>query len=579
MIALHETAVRLLLKGDPAELDTLVDAFKIRPNGYVFAPSYERYKLTGGKEGWDGYNRHLKRIGRTQASILRGRRDEVIAVAGIHKIELDFSQLLPRPFESLSLADISPNMLSSDFALDEYQCLGIYRWLRSGIGINQASVGAGKTAMFAGAAKMIKGRFPEARFLYLTPAERLVRQVTPWMRQFLPDWDIGQFGGGKREQDAADMVVCTVAMLRRHFDRLSSEHWWRTFMAVLYDEAHHAPSDSSQEILLQIPAYFRLGASDSIKINDEDKQATMKGLLGDILGSVTAEPLIASGRLAVPHIYVESMADLYGKFDELGFQARPDTPAWCLVEAEWVSGQYLGPVYALNKDGTTKMKTRTVMEVGELGRPVKYVVEEPVIEPGYHCIQLNGETQQVESRWCLLQRVYDQAIVNCTARNERIALWARYYSARSLPTLVVCTRTLHIYILEKMIQEVVAPELVRILFGWSTPTERDRSFEWLKSTPGAVLITPLVKEGVSINEIRAGIVADYVGDIETANQIVGRFMRKKEEDNFAEITWFAEDHQRSLRQGSRRILRQFKDVYKYRVHDPAPDVQELLKQT
>ena len=55
-----------------------------------------------------------------------------------------------------------------------------------------------------------------------------------------------------------------------------------------------------------------------------------------------------------------------------------------------------------------------------------------------------------------------------------------------------------------------------------------------------MLVTPLVKEGVSINSIRAIIVADVVADWEVANQIIGRGVRRKDEDNKCEIVWFVD---------------------------------------
>jgi hypothetical protein len=82
--------------------------------------------------------------------------------------------------------------------------------------------------------------------------------------------------------------------------------------------------------------------------------------------------------------------------------------------------------------------------------------------------------------------------------------------------------------------------LVRCLTGDASTSQRNEMFGWLKRTRGAVLVTPLIKEGVSINEIRAGVVADVVADWEVAKQIIGRFMRKKDGRNECHITWFVD---------------------------------------
>jgi len=577
MITLRETATKLDVTGEKEELDRLDADFRFRPNGYFYAPSYERWRITDGAEGWDGWMRPLKRLSRTQAVILRGRRDELIALCQTHGFELNLTKLLPKPFSAVTVADIPPDILQSSFLLDEFQRICVTSWLLYGIGINQVTVSGGKTAMFAAATAMIKQKYGHARFLYLTPAERLVRQVVREMRKFLPTLDIGQFGGGHHESNAKDVVVCTVAMLNKHFSKLTEQGWFRTFHAVLYDEVHHCGSKSSEKILLGIPAYFRLGASDSAKEDDPARNAAMRGHFGNFLNEVKAAPLIERGRIAQPHIYVEDLCQHRNKFEDFGFRAQPNSPAWCLVDSRWVKGTYLGPVYEVDEEGNVKKRQRRVLEKVD-GEIEESIVEESIIESGRHRIKIAGEEHEIDSRWCLLQRAYDEAIIRFRPRNDLIVKWARYFSSCGHPTIIVCTRTLHIYILEAALKAAIDPSLVDICFGWASPVQRDEKFAWFRKTPGAVLITPLVKEGVSINEIKAGIVADYVGSWEVANQIVGRFIRKKVEgtDNWAEIVWFRDAQHPVLRRGGNSVLARISTITGYVCYDPAPDVGQLL---
>lgn len=579
MIRFKETATQLIVFGDqPSEIAELCEAFKVRPKGYFFSPKYEQFRISGGKEGWDGYVRHMQRTGPKEARILRGRRDEVLHEAGIMGLTMDKSGLFPTQFPELTLADISPKVIESKFELDDFQRQSILQLLKSSVGIVKATVSAGKTAIFAGAAAMVKKKFPDARFLYITPAERLVRQVTPEMRRFLPGWDIGQFGGGSDKAFAEDMVVCTLAMVRRHLPRLIREGWTRRFMCLLFDEVHHCISPSAQEILLSISAFFRFGASDSIKHDDPEKHGMMKGLIGNIVHTIDVQPHIQSGRIARPHVYF-CPAGKSNKFDLLPYQAVPNSKAWCLVEGQWRPGTYTGPVYQVDARGQVKMEKKTELVENELGVKVQQVVEVPVVDTGFHSIRFDGseEISKVESRWCLLQRVHDQAIVNNGFRNDLIVKWARHFSSRGLCTLIVCTRTLHIYILESLLKQYLDDSLVRICYGWSTSKQRDDTFEYFKSTPGCVLVTPLAKEGVSIPEIRAAIVADSVSNPELANQIIGRAIRRKlTGENSAEIVWFHETQHAFLRRNSRRIAHVFKLVHKYEVYDPSPDVDVLL---
>lgn len=576
MLTAYENATHLVVTGKSTEIDELVDDFKFRPDGYFYSPLYERFTVSKGKEGWDGYVRPLKRLSDTAGQILRGRKQELFALAEMHGYKINRNKLLECPFSDLRLEDVPPDVIQAEFTLDEHQRLCIQRWLATGIGINKVTVSGGKTAMYAGAAAMIKQRFPDARFLYLTPSERLVKQVVKEMRRFLPDMEIGQFGGGKREFAAKDMVVATVAMLSKHFHGLKGKKWFQTFIGLFYDEVHHASSKTSQKIVLEVPAFFRLGASDSIKEDDEGRHGTLVGLFGPILNEVHAAPLMERGRLAKPHIYIVNVPEWRDKLRNVNFRPAGQSRAHALIDGKWHKGTYLGPVYEVDAKGDIQMRKVKTADKDEEGNWI--TVEEPITVQGLHRIKLDGENEEleIESRWCLLDRMYDRCIIQFKPRNDLIVEWAKAYSDMGFPTLVVCTRTLHIYILEALLKEKIKPELVDILFGYDTPATRDDRFEWFRRTPGSVLVTPLVKEGVSINEIQAGVIADYVSDWEVGNQIVGRFLRKKlGPENRAHITWFRDLQHPLTRRACNSVFFQLeKPHFGYSFYDPAPTPEQ-----
>lgn len=575
MVTLYESATHLVVTGQADEINQLVEDFQFRPDGYFYSPLYERYRVTKGKEGWDGYLRPLQKMTGTGARILRGRKQELIGLCGAHGFKVDTKKLLVSPFSDLRLDDVPADIIRAEFHLDDHQRLCIQRWLISGIGVNKVTVAGGKTATYAGAAAMIKSRFPDARFLYVTPAERLVKQVTKEMRKFLPGWDIGQFGGGVRQHHAKDMVVCTVAMLNHHYNALKGKKWFETFLALLYDEVHHCGSKTSQKIVLAIPAFFRLGASDSVKEDNSTRHNAILGLFGSILNEVHAAPLMERGRLAKPHIYIVDRPEWNNRLREVSYTPSGQSKAFVLMDGKWEKATYVGPVCEEDEKGNIKTRPVKTAEQGDDGEWI--TVDEPIILQGLHRIQFEGEEEEheVESRWCLLDRMYDRCIIQYKPRNDLIVQWAKAYSDMGLPTLVVCTRTLHIYILEALLKAQIKPALVDILFGQDTPATRDNRFEWFRSTPGAVLVTPLVKEGVSINEIQAGVIADYVSDWEVANQIIGRFLRKKiGPDNRAHITWFRDRQHPVLRRGCNSVFQQLEKIKGYTFYDPAPTPEE-----
>lgn len=558
MICVQESTTSLLITGDPEDvedLERLAEMFRFRPNGYFYAPSYQRWSISDGAEGWDGFIRPMARRSFDRYSLPRGRKADLLRYLDDLGISADLEGLLKNPLEAIELDDVRPDLIAGKFALDLRQRQCIMEWLRAGVGLVQASVGSGKTEMFGGAAALLRELIPDARFIYITPSERLVKQSSERLRSMLPGWDIGQYGGGKHNKDASDMVVCTVAILNRNFGKLMHEGFFDTFSAVLYDEVHHAASPSSQNVLEAIPAFFRFGASDSAKEKDPSKYYAIRGQFGPRLLRIDSAPLIESGRLAAPRIYIVDIDTWKARFDHVTHKAAVDSKAFVLLDNRWVEGKYKGPVYELNpKNGkivTRKVKTAELDEFG------CFIDEDrPVIAKGLHAVEIDGQNYEVESRWCLLDRLYDRAIIQFKDRNNLVVDWARHFSAKGDPTVVVATRTTHVYILEGMLKRVVDPNLVRILIGYedSSPQQRDEMFTWFKSTPGAILVTPLVKEGVSINEIRAVVVADHVADAEVARQIIGRALRPKLKDNRAHVVWFWDRQNKTLSRSCRQLF-------------------------
>lgn len=83
------------------------------------------------------------------------------------------------------------------------------------------------------------------------------------------------------------------------------------------------------------------------------------------------------------------------------------------------------------------------------------------------------------------------------------------------------------------------------------------------------MVTPLIKEGVSINEIKAMVVADHVADYEVARQIIGRAMRPKgKKDNRAHVVWFWDRQNSTLSTGCRSVLSYLEKTEGYEYYHP-----------
>ena len=329
---------------------------------------------------------------------------------------------------------------------------------------------------------------------------------------------------------------------------------------ILVHNCHHAGSPTTSKIIESVPAYFKFGMTDSAKQSDPIKGLEIRGLLGPVLAEVQAGQMVEDGHLARPTILIVDMPSWQNKFSDLPHQAVPNTSAWAYMAETWKKATYLGPSVERDSQGVPILKK---------GKEVQMTSS--------HRLEISGMEIDVESRWCLLERVYDRAIIRFKERNEMIYAWAKHFSDAQERTLIVATRTLHVLLLQAGLGQVIDPNLVKILFSEHSTKERDEVFQWLKDTPGSVLISPLVKEGVSIPELTAGIIGDYVGTIDVARQLVGRFIRKKRhrDDNTTKIVWFVDRQVPSYRKGSLELLRQMEKIRGYNFRHPLAGPETL----
>lgn len=576
MVTVSERIVSIGVSGNPAEVSAIVDKIKFKHPHARRILSHALHTRTGGEQGWDGYIRPLKKTDPDHAEALRGYKPKIMAVIEQLGIELDpESRILDSPFKHITTADIPDDIIKSEFPLDENQREIIAAWLTNGMGIGKIAVNGGKTAAFAGFAAMLKRLEDDVRILYITDRERLTTQVDKEMKRFLPGWHITKFGGGSCDESGKDLVVCTLAMLRQHIADLRTVGWFNTFHAIMFDECHHAASDTAEAILQEFKgAFFRVAASDTIKFDDPLKHDKIVGLCGPVLLTVHQDELIESGRSAVPHIYLIDPPTWKDIHEDVPYRPNPDSKAWVLLDGEesMRPGKYIGPVYERDDKGEIKMRKSKVLN----GTKVESV-EVPVTKPGLHTIEIDGVDYEIDSSYCLLARSVDKCIVNFKERNSLVVDWVNHFATVGKKrTLIVATRTVHILILEAMLlnDERIDSGKVMTLVGEDSPSRRNKVFAWFKRTEGAILITPLVKEGVSINEIEAGVVADYIGDWEYANQIIGRFLRKKE-DNSVEIAWFIDRQQKRFESGCLKMFKKLKEVKGYLYYWPVINPDDI----
>lgn len=557
-LRVEETPTRLKLTAEPAVLKLLKAEFAYQSPDYWRSPSYQLYRQTlhdpQGPQGWDGYLSlvEMARGDMRRAVMFRGHKEHLLRVCEDNAVTVT-GNWLSSPFSGITVDDVPEKVVKAKFQLDHAQRVCVVNLLNTGIGVIRVSVSGGKTAIFAALAAMVKERMPSARVLYVTPTERLVNQVTVEMGKFLPGWGISQAGGGKKDLTGKDMVVATMAQLanKKNLTKLHAEGFFKSFTVLFCDEVHHCGSaETWQTVVRLVPALFRYGASDTVKDEREEDICefySIRGLFGPVRATIDVTPLIHTGRVAKPHLHLIDIPEWDGQYDHLPHRAELDTPAWCLIDGVWCKGIYKGG--AVDENVTDKF-----------GQPVEMT--------GMHTLDLPDRgLVDVESRWCLLERAYDVGIIRNKERNKLVVQWTQHWTEKGYPTLVVATRSLHVLILEQMI--ATAGVEVETLTGDDTTKERDRVFAWLMQKPGRVLVSPLVKEGVSLPELRGGVIADPVASPDLARQLVGRFIRKKPTgDNEASIAWFIDRQITSTRKNCLKLFEELDRIRGYRFSWP-----------
>lgn len=557
-LRIEETPTRLRLIANRETIKFLRDQFKYRPPDYWRSPAYQLYKNTledpGGPKGWDGYKNLIEGYG--PVTMMRGHKEELLTTCQDFDVKVT-GTYLTSPFVGLTVDDIPSNIVVAPFDLDHHQRTCIIALLKSNVGVIRAAVSSGKTVLFGAVSAMIKARIPSARVLYVTPTERLVNQVYSEMKKFLPKWKISQAGGGKKDFSGRDMVVATMATLHKNIVGLVRDDWFKTFTVLLVDECHHLASESWSTVSRLVPAMFRFGASDTVK--DERKEDIVKfyairGLLGPLRAEIEVSPLIKTGRVARPTLHLIDIPEWEGRYDDVPHVPELDTPALCLLNGEWHHGIYKGGSIS--------------EEVGANGE-----IESTDIK-GFQTLELADRGLiDVESRWCLLNRAYDVAVIRNKERNKLIVDWTTHFAGeKKWPTLVVATRTLHVLIIETLLQR--AGLEVRTLTGSDSTKKRDEVFSWVTATGGRVLVSPIVKEGVSMPELRGGVIADVVASPDLARQLIGRFIRKKiTGSNTCEIVWFIDSQYKSARKNCLNLFKELEKIrgYSYRWPCSTPD--------
>jgi len=253
-------------------------ATSARPDGYRFMPAYKR-------GAWDGYIKLCK--------------DNIFPSGLVHRV----SQIMRQAGFGVTIQDnrdipdynsdvIRPDVFDG-ITLRDYQIDAAKRMLSHSCGIAKMATNAGKTAIIALLCRALPGNV-----LVLTTKKDLLYQTSDRLSVRLNE-PVGVVGDGKRI--VRRVTVGMVQTLVKH-------PFNEKLTCVVFDECHHIPSKTSQQVLFNLDAPYRFGMSGTPLRHAALNDLVLIASTGEVIVEVTNADLIKSGISARPIIH------MYGVF-------------------------------------------------------------------------------------------------------------------------------------------------------------------------------------------------------------------------------------------------------------------------
>ncbi|GGL22980.1 helicase [Halarchaeum grantii] len=179
-------------------------------------------------------------------------------------------------------------------SLRDYQRGWVKRFVESGSGVLVGPPGSGKTVAALGVLERI-GR----ETLILAPGRELVAQWRDSILEYtsLTQADVAEYHGGVKEIGPVTIATYSTAGMERH-RRLFDEKRWGL---VVYDEAHHIPSDVFRRTT-DLQASARLGLS-ATPVRGDDRETDIYTLIGPPIGT-DWEALFDAGFVQEPEVEI-----------------------------------------------------------------------------------------------------------------------------------------------------------------------------------------------------------------------------------------------------------------------------------
>ncbi|MFB6268975.1 MAG: DEAD/DEAH box helicase [Halobacterium sp.] len=181
-----------------------------------------------------------------------------------------------------------------DLELRDYQADWVERFLDASSGVLVGPPGSGKTVAAMGVLEAVGGET-----LILVPSRELAAQ---WRDELLANTDltrdqIGEYHGGEKNLRPVTIATYQTAGMDRHRHVFDDREWG----LIVYDEAHHIPSDVFRRSA-DLHSKHRLGLS-ATPVREDDKEMDIYTLIGPPIGT-DWDALFEAGYVAEPTVEI-----------------------------------------------------------------------------------------------------------------------------------------------------------------------------------------------------------------------------------------------------------------------------------
>ena len=187
-------------------------------------------------------------------------------------------------------AEEKPAEYKFEATLRPYQEAAVNAALRARGGVVVIPTGGGKTVVALGLAAAL-----QTQTLFIVHTRELLRQTMKSAERFL-GIKAGQIGGGKWKPEAFTVALIQT-LARRDLTEIQKE-----FGLVIIDEAHHAPANTYNEVLTQLPARYRIALT-ATPFRKDGMHNLLWLQFGDIVYRIKKRDLEHYGRILTPTIH------------------------------------------------------------------------------------------------------------------------------------------------------------------------------------------------------------------------------------------------------------------------------------